>query len=507
MNQVVLFSDSLFEYGRPLGIYLLATHLRKYDITVKPIWGWTHITFGVFKLLCHKFIDKNTVAVGISSTLLIQNSNNNFFGISYDNVKQRIELIKTLSPDCKIIVGGSQTTYNNLLDLPERPLIDIFVQGQGEQAIVDIVDAIIKKNRIKTESIDPVITSDKIYKYTEFSKSFPKILESDVVINGEALAIEFARGCIFKCSFCSYELNGKKSGDYIKGKSVLRDELLRNYEIHGIKDYYSTDDLINDSEEKVDAILETFQSLPFKITFSGYLRLDLLRRFPTMAMKLKEAGLVACFFGIETINAASGKSVGKGLGIERITQAIAICDNAWNNTVAATGAFILGLPHDNKESAYELSEWLSASAIKRVIKDVVIQPLHIDCEFGLSDIDKDPSKFGYKFISDNSVNFRSRTTTALPTWYTSDYTFSQARIDSNYVSDQFYKDIVFKKRVDPAGIPYLLSFAENKQDVLDVILTDTSLKWKSNEDWSLYITQLNFAHREQYIKKLLSLTN
>ena len=505
MNEVVLFGDSIMGSSRPLSIYLLATHLRKHNIVTKTIWGWKDLNPKVFEWICKKFISVETRVVGISSTLLADyTDNNNFFVLESEVFEQRIQLIKSLAPNCKIVVGGSQTTYSNLHDIQEKKLIDLFVQGQGEQVLLEIVQAVKSNSKVQTTNIAPAVTDDKLYPYPDFVRSGAEYEQTDCIIPGEAVPLEFARGCIFKCSYCSYDLNGKKAGDYIKHSDTLRTELIRNYEHQGIQQYYITDDLINDSEEKVDQILEISQSLPFKLTYSGYVRLDLLRRFPDMAAKLKQSGLMAAFFGIETINDASGRSVGKGLGRERTTEALEICDRAWNNSVSGISGFILGLPHDTPDTKYELIEWLAQPMIKRVLKDVVVQPLFLSPVIGKSDIDRDPAKFGYTYTK--LAGGKSRHLAGHPDWQSANYSFSQARIDSEFVQQEFYKNNQFQRRPGPFSLPYIMSLSNHQDEIMNVMLNDQSTKWADNSEWDNYLNTLVKSHRTQYLAKLLRST-
>ena len=69
----------------------------------------------------------------------------------------------------------------------------------------------------------------------------------------------------------SYDLIGKKMGDYVKQKNLIREELIRNYNEWGTTDYYVADETINDSEEKIDMLLDAVSNLPFKPTFGGFL--------------------------------------------------------------------------------------------------------------------------------------------------------------------------------------------------------------------------------------------
>jgi radical SAM superfamily enzyme YgiQ (UPF0313 family) len=502
-NQVVLFGDSPPGHSRPVAIHVLASFLRKHNITVQPVWGFSYVSYHTFSQLCQKFLNEHVKVVGISATLIANRTTHDFFGCTPDELSRRLALIKQLAPNAKIAVGGSQVTYDALPTGPGTEMIDLYIKGQGEQALLELATA---TKPLKTESILPPTVSDKMYPHVEFSTT-PTVYEvGDGIIEGEGLAMEFARGCIFKCSFCSYALTGKKYGDYTKAKNTLIYELLYNYHTHGTTHYYVTDDMINDSEEKVDMILEVSRALPFRLQYTAFMRLDMIRRFPSMAAKLRDSGLIGAFFGIETIDHASGRKVGKGLGLERINEAVDICNEAWQGQVYGQGSFILGLPGHTTDIKDELLTWLDTPSVKKLIKYITMYPLYIIPGLGLSEIDQNPAQFGYSEDPDNERNPAIRYNYSYLNWKTDTYTFSQAFDDADYVKTQFLaaRKYLGIKHGGIFRLPYLLSLSDRKEEMLDLLLNDESTAWPTNEDWKKYLAQIEFNYRSRYINLMLS---
>lgn len=494
MNQVVIFGDNVV--SRPLSIYTLASHLNKNGVTAKPLWVWK--TDGdTFDAVCRKYISKDTVAVGISASL-IRLYTPNFFGIPTEEFQRRVNLIKSISPSCKIIVGGSQVPHSNLSTLPEVSMIDLFVEGQGEHIFLEIVQSIIAGKQVKTISLSPKVTSDQLYPYLTFSKDVTDI--DDFVSPREALPIELARGCIFRCSYCTF-LNGVTgASDYVRKPEVLRDIFMRNYEKYGTTNYYVLDDLINDSEEKVDMILEVSKSLPFKLSYTGYIRLDMIWRFPSMAQKLLDSGLIGCFMGIETINDESGKAVKKGLGRKRTDEGLAICHAAWKGRVFVTTGIILGLPHDDSTTKTELLNWLNEPATKAVIQQPYVKPFGIIHESKMeNDIEKNPAKYGYTFDGPILVN-----NTMFTDWHTDKYSFQQAKVDAQEVHDNFFKTKKYSQFLNVFELPVLLSMSDHPDEILDMILHDRSTLWADSNEFKAYRQKLLDEQKSTYINRLLS---
>ena len=497
--EVVLFGESLREKSRPIGVYVLASYLRAHSIPTQAIWGWNQISYPIFNALCKKFLNDQIKVIGISSTFLayIDPNIKDFFGLPQEELYKRFNLIKKLAPNAKIIVGGSQVNPKDLHNIKGAEFVDLFVKGQGEQVLLEFVNSVKNNTRVATTVITPPMTSDQVYEFKNFAHTQVKFDTSDGLLPGESMAIELARGCIFKCSFCGFHLNGKSPGDFVKSKKTLTQELMYNYENFGTTHYYVSDDLINDSEEKVDMLLEVSSSLPFKLTYGGYLRLDLIRRFPSMAVKLKQAGLISCFFGIETVNDESGRAVGKGLGIERTTEAIEICNQAWNNSVFSVGGFILGLPKDTPDTKYQLSEWCNLPQTRRVIKEIKVKPLFIGT-LNDSIIGENPGRFGYREIEKDLKNPN------MMNWVNDRYSYKQAAFDGKWVEQEFAKSLNFKCPKHAFSLPYYLAMSEHPQEILNVCLKDQSTIWANDKEYREYITSLCKNHRKNYYKLLLT---
>jgi radical SAM superfamily enzyme YgiQ (UPF0313 family) len=512
MSDVVIFSDTSNPNSRPAGPAVLASYLRKHNITTQTLWSWFSVPEPIFKMLCKKYISDTTKVVGISTTTLnLSDRPTSFWAIDDGVFIERINYIRSISPQAKIVVGGSKIRKQVII--PNIEYVDYVVSGQGESALLWIVQNY--DQPVKNKFI-----SDVDIPFNDFSTSETEFKKEDYIQPNEALFVEFARGCIFKCSFCDYHLNGKKRGDYTKQLGVLKQEFIKNYEMYGTQYYSVTDDLINDSQAKVDDIYNLTQQLPFRIHFGGYLRLDLIWRYPEMARQLKESGLVSTFFGIETINDASGKSIGKGLGIERTTEALATCASAWNREVFTTGAFILGLPHDNPDTKYQLMEWLAKPEIRNVINAPYIYPLFLspnrsksiiidskttETNTGLSDIDANPAKFGYS-IKSRSTRLPGTQTNYAADWYTKNYSYDQALDDSAEVKAFFNRDKTFVNTEAGIGVfnyPLILGLTPHKKELVSALTLDKSTLWGNNQELIAHVNELYTKLKNDYLMQAL----
>ena len=182
--------------------------------------------------------------------------------------------------------------------------------------------------------------------------------KNDIIFDNEALPIEIARGCIFSCAYCHFDLIGKRVGDWTKNPKTIRDEMIRNYEMFGTTNYMITDELINESISKMQMLCELFQSLPFKIRYTAYARVDLIWRYPEMRELLLDSGALSLTFGIETFNEKAGKAVGKGLDPEKVKETLHYCREKWKGKIITSSNFMVGLPHEDEESIWNTVEYL-----------------------------------------------------------------------------------------------------------------------------------------------------
>lgn len=486
------FGDDTLELNpHPLmpGIFRLATHLRNqgYSVITRPIWR-CHLT--EFRKIIFQFSKEDINIIGISSTLLYKLP---LEEDSVDDFSQRIKIIKDILPTAKIIVGGSlirSYQFDNLKTIFSQ--VDFFVKGQGETAFDAIIKDIKKEQKIITSLLIPKTVSDEVYKFSDFDTSTVEYNTNDFINKSDSVGIEYSRGCIFKCSFCNYPGIGKKPGEFIKDKKTLRSELIKNYENYGIQYYYFTDDLLNETVRKMEDLAEVSASLPFDFKYSAYIRLDLIHRWPVMADLMKYSGMIAGHAGIETINDPSGKIVAKGLGKVRINETLDICNKSWNKKIGLAGSFILGLPHDTKDTVHDLLEWLDEPLTKTTLTDFNITALRLASE----EMSSNPK---YKYIWDKNK---------ITGWVNqTGYGYTQANIDANYALKKFYKKYKIPVRFSGFDLPQLLSYAKFhncESEMLNFYFNRTQSNFvNSSEDWYRLRLKWYRHRRTQYFENFL----
>lgn len=406
-NVVLLtdIADTQLGYGKYAGTYKIATEIRQSGFSCQVIDNYTFFGIDKLRVLLHKFIGDETVLLGISCTLnsKTQDGKTLFFGYDLYQFSTLLTQLKEQFPKLKVVVGGARITEHS-----SWPVVDYCVKGKGEVSIVALLNHLIHGSELKYHSHNnnKVLTEDD-YPYTQemFSTSIIQYEHNDIIFDNEAVPIEIARGCIFSCAYCKYDLIGKKIGEWTKTPETIRNEMIRNYEMFGTTHYNISDELINESLDKLKMVRDVIVSLPFKVSYTAYARIDLIWRYPEMRELFLESNAICLIFGIETLHDKAGKAIGKGLSPDKVKDTLRYCKEAWAGKILMCSNFIVGLPYEPKEHILETAEYLHSP--ENPLDIFTYSPLGLSFDevshyTGKSKIEIKPEKFGYNIIDNNT---------------------------------------------------------------------------------------------------------
>ena len=348
---VLIFADNRFQAKR-LGIlrapgaHRIATHLREQDIKTEVIDFYLDWSQDEIKQIIDLAVNNKTLFVGFSCSLM------------FDGVEEFAfirDYIRSQYPAVAIVIGGYGTTQKGFDNA------DYYLEGYSEYAVTALVNHLRDStNEIKFNVDDTgrkVIYTKDLYPVNKLTSLRINYTPSDFIQGAETLSLETARGCIFKCKFCSFQLLGKKKVDYLRDPGEIRDELIHNYEQYGTTKYIVTEDTFNDSSDKVDMLYNITQSLPFKLKLMGYMRADLLAARPQDIPKLMASGFDSMHFGIETFNDKAGQAIGKGMSAIKLKETLIKLKKDYPQ-LYVNGTFIVGLPNESDADIRDTAQWL-----------------------------------------------------------------------------------------------------------------------------------------------------
>jgi hypothetical protein len=179
-------------------------------------------------------------------------------------------------------------------------------------------------------------------------------------------------------------------------KSFVKDEFIRNYEEWGTTKYYFLDDTVNESVEKIRALADIAQSLPFRLEWTGYNRLDLVCRLPGMSQMLKDSGLRTAYFGIESFHPRASLVVGKGWSGKESKDFLLKLKKEWGKDITWYLSFIIGLPGEDRASIEDSNQW----CVDNEMYEWNFHALSINrssSKLLKSEFDREYEKYGYSF--------------------------------------------------------------------------------------------------------------
>lgn len=348
MDHAVIFNVFPLQAKRPGGAYRIATVLREHDWDVEVVDWAAEWQLDELKELAKSRIASNTVFIGFSC----------FFSHWTPTLSMFTSWLKMNYPRVPLVIGGQSRPRM------DAEHVDYFVTGYGETAILELVkkfkgdpfSMIRYDSRFKDKR---VVTANHSYPAYPLKSLIIKYENRDFIESHEWLTVEFSRGCIFKCLYCNFPILGVK-GDHTRDADDYVRQLQETYDNWGVTKYVTADETFNDYTEKIIKFADATDRLSFRPYISAFIRADLLVSRPQDWEHLKRLGMWAQFYGIESFNHESAKSIGKGMPVEKLQEGLITAKNYFkkdNGPYRGHISLIAGLPHETKETLNATIEW------------------------------------------------------------------------------------------------------------------------------------------------------
>lgn len=401
---LLLFSQNFDMAGRGIAGPRLRTAADRAGFNVKVIDYINHISLDQIYQLIDILVTDKTKFIGLSVSWIDDTNWSNHPWYRQDF----FDTIRKKHPKILIITGGHDEFKKDFL----LKNSNYHFHGYSDNSFVEFLKMIHGQDHNLQYYRNPLTKGYIINSNISHPVENPDDLETiffkeDNIKPYQPMPIEVARGCIFRCGFCRHPFQGKKDYDsYQRSVGSLASELKRNYELFGTTRYTVLDDTFNDSIEKISRLQQAVKNsgIP-KFEFVSYIKPELLVTKPEMIQMLADLGLRGAFIGIESFNQENRKAIGKGTNIVKVLDACQKLSEVNNRQVLIHAGFIVGLPYDTKESLEKTLQFLLSNN-NTMFKSFHSQPLSINgsgrfnppvAEDSMSLMDKDPSKYGYKF--------------------------------------------------------------------------------------------------------------
>ncbi len=341
--------NSIFRFP-PLGLGYIASYLRKHSVSVELV----DCTFMSQEEATEKVRRSKPRIIGIQSMFSMKTKS--------------IEMANQLRKNCELLVAGGSLPTSN----PEDYLsdFDVVAIGEGEETMLEIVQEFegkgdLSKVRgivyedpktskiVKTPSrpfikgLDTIpfpsrdLFDDQSYK-DYYRKSFGYTTTSLIT----------SRGCPFRCDFCSRPVFGNDLRSRTAGNIADEVEEVRAL---GYDRIWFADDCFTLNRRRLLAFCDELVNRNIRIGWECLSRVDTIDR--EVVQRMKRAGCIRLFFGIESGNDSVLKIMRKEITVKQAADAVRTTKNAG---VQVGAFFILGYPGEDQKTVLDTVKFASS---------------------------------------------------------------------------------------------------------------------------------------------------
>jgi anaerobic magnesium-protoporphyrin IX monomethyl ester cyclase len=333
-------------YNPPLGLLYLASYIKEFtqhDVKVLD----TQVEELNFDQIKQEIQDYNPDVVGMTT-----------MSFTISDCLTVAELAKEVNKEIKVVFGGPHPHIfpKETINLPN---VDFLTIGEGESTIVDFIENIDDKEKLKQvpglifkhneeiiqTPLPPLIEDlDKIPFPNRTLTNYKKYT-SLLAKRSPITTMITSRGCPYKCIFCDRPHLGKVFRARSAENVIKEIEECVNL---GIKEILIYDDTFTIDRQRAIDICDELIKRKYDITFDIRARvntvdLDLLK-------KLKKAGCERIHFGVESGNQDVLNKLRKGITLEQVRHAFKLTKKAGISTL---GYFMIGSPTETKETVMQ----------------------------------------------------------------------------------------------------------------------------------------------------------
>jgi radical SAM superfamily enzyme YgiQ (UPF0313 family) len=247
----------------------------------------------------------------------------------------------------KIVVGGPHTTVA-LETLPE--FVDYVIQGEGEKAIIDIVEGNVNKRVLRMERIKHL---DELPPPAwDYFINLPYDFTVRWFPEKPVFTMNTSRGCPFGCSFCSVGSIWGKQYTYFSPERIVFDiEYLINR--YGAKGIYFREDNFTLNKKRVWEFCELILKQGLKIKWACESRVDTLNK--DLLQLMHRSGCRAIYIGAESGSQRLLDFINKGITLEQVEKVHQWCHRLGIETHTS---FMVGLPTESEAERRSTVEFM-----------------------------------------------------------------------------------------------------------------------------------------------------
>ena len=290
------------------------------------------------------------------------------------NCARTCEIAKKVDQNIITVAGGIHFSFTAEESLTNFPEIDIIVRGEGELTIVDLIKTLNKKEKIdKIQGISfqhkkniahtplrPLIKNLDSLPYHAYHLVEDNLKKYHFTMmagrNTRYMILETARGCEYKCTFCT-QWNYWKSTWRTKSTKRIADEIEHLNETYGGIFLWLTDDHVN-LRYRGKQLYEELKHRRCKddIMLFFQARTDDVADNADLISKLRDVSVYWILCGVESDSEENLKEYKKGIKKSDAYNAMKILIKS---DIFAQAMFVIGARRDTHESIKNLRQFSS----------------------------------------------------------------------------------------------------------------------------------------------------
>ena len=262
--------------------------------------------------------------------------------------------VKSLRPECTILLGGPQASVVDLGTLGAFPFVDFILRGEAERTLPIFLDEWGGKRRFSTvpglsyrTPFGPARNEDAAIIEDLDSLPLPAYHLTDELSNAPYASLELGRGCPFACTFCS-------TNDFFRRKFRVKSPecMLAGMRAiaaaYGLRNFDLVHDMFTVDRRRVEAFCRHMIDSGEDFGWSCSARTDCVDE--ELLALMAEAGCRGIFFGIESGSRRMQRIIDKDLDPDR---AKAMIEAAERLGIPTTVSLITGFPEENCDDLRE----------------------------------------------------------------------------------------------------------------------------------------------------------
>ncbi|MBI5294421.1 MAG: magnesium-protoporphyrin IX monomethyl ester anaerobic oxidative cyclase [Chloroflexi bacterium] len=273
-------------------------------------------------------------------------------------ISEITRLIRQENQSIKIVIGGVFPTYHWQEILETESQIDCIVCGEGEETIVNLVEAI--ENKSPLELVKGIaIRSDGTVLKTSPS---PYIKDLNAHRVGwelmenynytywgkrKAVVIQFSRGCPHSCSYCGQSLFWGKWRH--RDPQLLADEIEMLHKKYGVEVINFADENPAADQKEWKKFLEALIQKDLKLILVGSIRADSIVRDVGHLHLYKKAGFERFLLGIENYDEVVLEKIKKDGSIAKDKEAIRLLRQ---HIILSMATYVVGFGEETARDFY-----------------------------------------------------------------------------------------------------------------------------------------------------------